>query len=207
MEEKQLDNAVALMGVVASEVTGIDNINTLQYNGWAMYVETVRRNGTADYAVVIMERNTYIEDIEVGTPVMVIGKMQTFKDFATGKVLVYVLADYVERVQGKHWIDQNEVQLKGTIGKGTTYRETPKGKHITDIKVIVPNEVRNSNCFIPCICWQEEATEVKDWEEGTEVVLSGRLQSRDYVKRVNKDTEEQRTCYEVSVNNIKKAEV
>ncbi len=207
MEEKQLDNAVALMGVIASDVEEIDNINGLKYIGWAMQVETVRRSGVADYAVVIMPYDTYVEDLEADVPVMVIGKMQTFKDFTTGRVLVYVLAEYVESVQGDHWLEQNEVQLTGEIGKGTTYRETPKGKRITDIKLIVPNELRQSSCYIPCICWNETADEVKDWEEGTQVAISGRVQSRDYTKRINEDTQEQHTCYEVSVNNIRKAEV
>lgn len=202
----RLDNMVALAGVIASEVAEIDNINSLPYEGWAVQVETVRRSGTPDYAVVIMPRDTYIEDFEIGTPVMIIGKMQTFKDFSTGKVLVYVLADYIESIQGEHWEEQNEVEIRGIIGKGATYRETPKGKRITDIKIILPNELRQSDCYIPCICWNETADEAKDWEEGTEVALSGRLQSRDYVKRINEDTEEQRTCYEVSVNTIKKVE-
>lgn len=206
MEEIQLDNAVALMGVIVSEVTEIDNINTLPYTGYAMEVETIRKSGVADKAVVIMPRDTYIEDLEIDVPAMVIGKIQTFKDYSTGKVLVYVLAEYAESIQGDHWQDQNEVQLTGTIGKGTAYRETPKGKRITDIKLIVPNELRQNYCYIPCICWNETADEVRDWEEGTQVTLSGRLQSREYTKQINEDTIEQHTCYEVSVNNIKKAE-
>ena len=206
MEEKQIDNAVALMGIVASEVEEIDNINTLQYNGWAMYVETERHNGTTDYAVVIMPHDTDITQLKENTPVMAIGKLQTFKDYSTGKVLVYVLTDYVEQIKGKYWIDQNDVQLRGTLGKGITYRETPKGKRITDLMLIVPNELRHSNCFLPCICWQQTADEVKDWEEGTQVVIKGRLQSRDYMKQITEQEQEQRTCYEVSISEIEKAE-
>ena len=135
---------------------------------------------------------------------MVIGKMQTFKDFTTGKVLVYVLAEYAAPVEGEHWENQNDVTLTGKLGRGITYRETPKGKRITDVMVIVPNVIKGNSCYIPCICWQQVADEVKDWEEGTEVVLTGRLHSREYTKRVDDDTTEQRTCYEVSVNTIEK---
>jgi hypothetical protein len=42
---------------------------------------------------------------------------------------------------------------------------------------------------------------VKDWEEGTAVELSGRLQSRQYDKTVDGVTKKN-TCYEVSVNTI-----
>ena len=209
MEEKQINNCVALMGVISSEMVDIDNIYGMEYAGWATTVETVRRSGVPDEAVVIMPYDTYVEDLEIGAPVMAIGQIQTFKDHNTGKVLVYVLipeGGYIETIHGDHWQEQNELQLRGTIGRGTVYRETPKGKRITDIKLIVPNQLRQSNCYIPCICWNEQADEVKDWAEGTEVVISGRLQSREYTKRINEDTQEQRTCYEVSVNNIKKAE-
>lgn len=201
---ERIENAVALMGVVSSETIDIDNIYGQPYEGWATTVETERRSGIADEAIVVMPKATDVSQMQIGTPVMVIGKMQTFKDFTTGKVLVYVLAEYAAPVEGEHWENQNDVTLTGKLGRGITYRETPKGKRITDVMVIVPNVIKGNSCYIPCICWQQAADEVKDWEEGTEVVLTGRLHSREYTKRVDDETTEQRTCYEVSVNTIEK---
>lgn len=201
---ERIENAVALMGVVSSETIDIDNIYGQPYEGWATTVETERKSGIVDEAIVVMPKETDVSQMQIGKPVMVIGKMQTFKDFNTGKVLVYVLAEYAAPTEGEHWENQNDVTLIGKLGRGITYRETPKGKRITDVMVIVPNVIKGNNCYIPCICWQQVADEVKDWEEGTEVVLTGRLHSREYTKRVDDDTTEQRTCYEVSVNTIEK---
>ena len=201
---ERIENAVALMGVVSSETIDIDNIYGQPYEGWATTVETERKSGIVDEAIVVMPKETDVSQMQIGKPVMVIGKMQTFKDFSTGKVLVYVLAEYAAPTEGEHWENQNDVTLIGKLGRGITYRETPKGKRITDVMVIVHNVIKGNNCYIPCICWQQVADEVKDWEEGTEVVLTGRLHSREYTKRVDDDTTEQRTCYEVSVNTIEK---
>ena len=57
---------------------------------------------------------------------------------------------------------------------------------------------------MPCICWNKTADEVAEWKKGQLVALSGRLQSRIYEKRIDEETIEKRTCYEVSINNIKK---
>lgn len=204
-----IENAVAIIGIVSSEMIDIDNIYGQPYEGWKTTVETERKSGITDETIVMMPKKTDISQMQIGTPVMIIGQIQTFKDFTTGKVLVYVLAEYIEPVEGKYWENQNSVMLTGKLGKGMTYRETPKGKRITDIMVIVPNVIKGNSCYIPCICWQQTADMAKDWEEGTEVVLKGRLQKREYTKRVDNGTEEQRTCYEVSINTIeqKKAHI
>lgn len=203
--KKSFENAVALMGVVATETIRIHDVYGQQYDGWATMVETERKSGAADVAVVVMPEDTDISGMEIGVPVMIIGKIQTFKDFSTGKVLVYVLAEYAAPVEGEYWENQNDVVLTGRLGKRIIYRETPKGKRITDITVEVPNVIKGKSCYIPCICWQQVADEVKDWKEGTEVVITGRFQSRNYIKRLDENTEEERICYEVSVYTIRKA--
>jgi primosomal replication protein N len=204
-----LDNAAGLVGQVKS-VNQIDNINGLKFDGYEVILETVRPSGVADTAVVIVPDTAPLEILN--NRVMVYGKMQTTKNFETGKVLVYILAEHIGSCPKGE--EQNEVQLSGILGRGITYRTTPRGKRITDIMVEVPNELRQSLCYIPCICWNEEADEVKDWKEGTAVELSGRLQSRQYSKTIDlyandkvvETVTEQHTCYEVSVNNITKKE-
>ena len=195
-----LDNAVGMVGEVKS-VNQIDNINGIKYDGYKVILETLRPSGAADETVVVIPHTVHLE--EVNNRVMVCGKMQTAKDFKTGKVLVYVLADFISSCPKGE--EQNEVQFSGVLGWDTTYRTTPRGKRITDIRVKVPNELCQSFCYIPCVCWNKEADEVKDWEEGTAVELSGRLQSRIYEKKTETTTE-QRICYEVSVNKILKKE-
>lgn len=195
-----LNNGIGLVGEVRS-LRQIDNINGLKFDGYEVILETVRPSGVADEAVVIVPNTAPLEIFDNRT--LVYGQLQTTKNFETGKVLVYILAEHIGSVINGE--EQNEVQLSGILGRGITYRTTPRGKRITDIMVQVPNELRQSFCYIPCICWNEAADMVKDWEEGTAVELSGRLQSRQYDKTVAGVTT-QHTCYEVSVNTISKKE-
>ena len=60
-----------------------------------------------------------------------------------------------------------------------------------------------TSCYIPCICWQENADEVANWQPGDKVKLLGRCQSREYMKDAEAGREV-RTAYEISVSFIKR---
>lgn len=200
----ETDNAVALQGIL-KEQRKVDNINTLPFNGYELTVITERRSGALDETIVYSQGDN-VDSIEVNTPVMVLGSLQAYKNFITGKVLVYVLAETVQQIAGEHWNYENEVQLSGALGSGITYRETPLGKHISDISILVENRLKDLHgCYIPCIAWNDTAAMVKEWHEGEHVTLKGKLQSRAYTKRISEQQEEQRTAYEVSIYAIGKA--
>ena len=185
----ETDNAVALQGIL-KELRKVDNINTLPFNGYELTVITERRSGALDETIVYAQSNN-VDSIEVNAPVMVLGSLQAYKNFITGKGLVYVLAETAQKIAGEHWNYENEVQLSGALGSGITYRETPLGKHISDISILVENRLKDLHgCYI---------------HEGEHVTLKGKLQSRAYTKRISEQQEEQRTTYEVSIYAIGKA--
>lgn len=130
--------------------------------------------------------------------------MQTLKDFASGKMLVFVLADFV--ATSPKAMTQDDIALVGELAYTPKHRETPRGKRITDIFIKVQNVLTAGTCHIPCICWQETADEVAGWQQGDKVKLLGRYQSREYKKLIDidKQTIETRTAYEVSVSQIKR---
>lgn len=133
-------------------------------------------------------------------------KAQTLKDFESGKVLVFILADFLAMV--KNPMMQDDVALRGVIAHEPIYRTTPRGKRITDISVMVKNELTGNKCFVPCICWQEQADKVAGWQQGDTVELLGRYQSRQYEKVIDTDSgsRERRTAYEISVQLINRKE-
>ena len=96
---------------------------------------------------------------------------------------------------------QNDIALVGELKYKPTHRETPRGKRISDIFVEVENVLTGTSCYIPCICWQENADEVAGWQQGDKVKLLGRCQSREYLKQTEKEI---RTAYEISVSFIKR---
>lgn len=208
------DNAAGLAGEL-KEVEEVTELCGMHINGYLAKVETPRPRGTLDEVIVaftdaaISKEEGDIAGFEIatGSKVLVSGKVQTLKDFESGKVLVFILADFMAMV--KNPMMQDDVALRGVIAHEPVYRTTPRGKRITDISVMVKNELTGNKCFIPCICWQEQADEVAGWQQGDTVELLGRYHSRQYEKVIDTDSgsRERRTAYEISVQLINRKEL
>ena len=95
----------------------------------------------------------------------------------------------------------NQIYLDGYICKDPIYRKTPLGREIADLLLAV-NRPYGKSDYIPCICWGRNARFAARFEVGVHVQIWGRIQSREYVKRLNEDEVEKRTAYEVSVSKI-----
>lgn len=213
-EGGKVKNAVGLAGEV-KELAAVTNICGLPFNGYLGKIETPRPNGVIDEVVVAFEANTpfkqdgiefdVVKEFAAGSRLLMAGKVQTLKDFESGRVLVYVLADFV--ALSPKAMQQDDAALVGELAYKPVYRETPRGKRITDIFVKVQNVLTAGICYVPCICWQETADEVAGWQQGDKVKLLRRYQSREYSKLKDIDNEESReirTAYELSVNHIER---
>lgn len=97
--------------------------------------------------------------------------------------------------------DNNEISLDGYICKPPTYRKTPFGREITDILLAV-NRPYGKSDYIPCIAWGRNARFAGGLEVGTRLQIDGRMQSREYQKRISDDEYETRTAYEVSISKL-----
>lgn len=195
------DNAVGLIGEL-KEVKKITELCGLCFNGYLAKIKTPRPSGTMD-EVIVAVTDKVINSIEsMEGFVLVTGKVQTLKDFKIGKVLVFVLADFWGTVQKP--MMQDSVAIRGIIAHEPVYRTTPKGKRISDVFVMVKNELTGNKCYIPCVCWQEQADEVAGWQQGDTVELLGRYQSRQYEKVIDAESGrmEMRTAREISVQMI-----
>lgn len=94
--------------------------------------------------------------------------------------------------------DKNYIFLDGYICKPPTYRKTPLGREIADILLAVNRKYGKSD-YIPCIAWGRNAVYAGGLEVGTRLRIEGRIQSREYQKRISDDEYETRTAYEVSI--------
>ena len=95
----------------------------------------------------------------------------------------------------------NQIFLDGFICKESVYRKTPLGREIADLLVAVNRSYGKSD-YIPCICWGRNARFASGFEVGSHVQIWGRIQSREYVKKISETQVEQRVAYEVSVSKI-----
>lgn len=209
-------NAAGLVGTL-TQIKEIKQLCGLPFCGYMAKLETVRPSGVPDEVTVVFAEDVpyracngiefdVMQEFVEGSRLLLTGKAQTLKDFQSGRLLVYILADFV--AVSEKALEQDEAAVRGVIANKPTYRETPRGKRITDITVKVRNELTGGNCYLPCICWQEQADEAAQWQQGDTVELLGRYQSRQYEKVLDTATgeREQRTAYEVSVRLIRRKE-
>lgn len=95
----------------------------------------------------------------------------------------------------------NTILLDGYICKLPVYRKTPLGREIADLLLAV-NRPYGKSDYIPCICWGRNARFASSFEVGEHVQVLGRIQSREYVKRLSETETEKRMAYEVSVSKL-----
>lgn len=201
------ENAVGMAGRIAGEIEKQPDIYGA--SGLKRFFLEIQRSGgssqDSDRVIVIygQEADATPGQLKDGAYVMVMGKMQTYKEVPGGHIVVFVLAEYVGAVTEKVE-QQNGVYLEGVVARKPIHRTTPLGKKITEVVVKVPSAFTEGYfSFVPTICWKEYAEWAATCQEGARVALEGRLQSREYKKRLD-GVEAVLTAYEVSAQYIEK---
>ena len=159
-------------------------------------LEVERLSGAVDLLPILVPEHVLgAMDVCGGTMLSVQGQIRSFNSRAeTGRRLVIsVYAENLETCDGE---PENQVCLSGTVCKEPVYRRTPLGREICDVMLAVNRPYHRAD-YIPCIFWGRTAGEVSACTVGSSLSLTGRLQSRSYVKLLE-DGSETRTAYEVS---------
>jgi primosomal replication protein N len=168
-------------------------------------IESPRLSGNADIIpVLVSERMMDVHSDSKGEKVCVCGQFRSYNKHEGEKTRL-VLNVFAQEVQvfdeEPFGSDQNHIFLDGYICKEPVYRVTPKGREIADLLVAV-NRAYGKSDYIPCICWGRCASYISNFSNGTNVRLNGRIQSREYVKKLSDGSEDKRIAYEVSVQNM-----
>ena len=164
-------------------------------------IETVRLSGTADRLNVIL-RESLLPDLKPSRAglVEVEGEIRTFNN-RSGQGSRLVITVFARSLfPGSEPVWENRAELTGTICRQPTHRLTPVGREITDLLLAVNRPYGRSD-YLPCIAWGQNARLVSTWNVGDKVRLTGRLQSRDYIKNLG-GSDQRRVAYEVSVSEI-----
>ena len=111
--------------------------------------------------------------------------------------------EFVEEVEESS--KSNQIFLDGYICKAPIYRKTPLGREIADILLAV-NRPYGKSDYIPCICWGRNARYAGGFQVGDRCMIWGRIQSREYMKKLDDETVEKRVAFEVSVSKLELAE-
>ena len=204
MADKMFENnQVSILGEIVSD---FQYSHEVYGEGFYMMEVSVRRlSDFVDYIpVMVSERIIDVEADYIGQLVYISGQFRSFNrhEERKNRLVLSVFARELEILEPDCDEDAgNQIFLDGYICKEAIYRKTPLGREIADLLVAVNRSYGKSD-YIPCICWGRNARFAAGFEVGTHVQIWGRIQSRDYVKKLSVTQVEQRTAYEVSVSKI-----
>lgn len=204
MSDKVIENnQVTIMGEVASEFTFSHEVFG---EGFYIVEVLVRRlsNSNDRIPLMISERLIDVTQDYRGEYIMVSGQFRSYnkheehKNHLVLSVFVREVAFVEEEMDGAK---TNNIMLDGYICKQPIYRKTPLGREIADLLLAV-NRPYGKSDYIPCICWGRNARYASNFEVGEHVQIFGRIQSREYVKKLTETETEKRIAYEVSVSKL-----
>ena len=204
MSDKIIENnQVSVMGKIASQFTF-----SHQVFGEGFYTVDllVKRLSDSEDLIPLMVSERLIDvtqDYE-GEYIIVQGQFRSYNRHEEKKNRL-VLSVFVRELsfveEEDDTIKTNQIFLDGYICKPPVYRKTPLGREIADLLIAV-NRPYGKSDYIPCICWGRNARYASAFEVGGHVLLWGRIQSREYMKRISETESEKRIAYEVSVSKL-----
>lgn len=196
------NNYVRLVGVMAGRPEYSHSSRGQDF--YTFPLEVLRLSGNCD-TINIIVRPEMLEGLEIAErgKLCVCGQLRTFNN-RRGEGAKLVITVFARELQLCDDDDSNLVELIGTLCKAPNLRCTPMGRDICDLMLAVNRHYGRSD-YLPCICWGVRAREAAAWTVGTRVRLTGRIQSRRYIKLSEAGSVE-KTAYEVSVTEIEPLE-
>ena len=204
MSDKIIENnQVTIMGQVA---TTFEFSHEVFGEGFYTMEVLVKRlsNSEDRIPVMISERLIDVTQDYEGEYIQVYGQFRSYNrhEEKKNRLVLSVFAREVSFVEEEDdSVKSNQIFLDGYICKPPVYRKTPLGREIADLLIAV-NRPYGKSDYIPCICWGRNARYASAFAVGGHVLIWGRIQSREYIKRLSETESEKRTAYEVSVSKL-----
>ena len=200
------NNRVFISGKIASEP--VFSHEVFGEGFYEMNLSVDRLSSMQDIIpITLSERLLANQKIVIGASIAVKGQFRSYNKLV-GERSKLMLTVFVREVIGEQTIDglltidnPNVIEITGYVCKAPIYRTTPFNREICDILLAV-NRAYNKSDYIPAIAWGRNARFAKNMLVGEKVFLTGRIQSREYQKRLEDGSTETRVAFEVSVNKI-----
>lgn len=207
MADKVIEtNIVKIVGKVVSEKEFSHEMYGEKF--YSFNLEVPRLSSSVDLLpVTISERLLYNLDLERGQYVIIEGQLRSYNRYidTSNKLVLTIFVRDIYVPDDEEFYDilkrPNEIYLDGYICKKPVYRTTPFGREIADILLAV-NRPYNKSDYIPCIAWGRNARFCENLSVGDHIRLWGRIQSREYHKRLTDGETEPRIAFEVSLSKL-----
>ncbi len=193
-------NRAEISGKISSE-PGFSH-NLFGESFYTMAIDVKRLSGISDtVSVTVSDRTCDIAQLTLGVPVYIKGEYRSYNRHEASHTRLMLSLFAKELEFAKQSEDVNFITLCGYICKPVQFRQTPQKREIADMLVAV-NRRFNKSDYIPCIAWGRNARFASQLPVGTLVGITGRIQSRQYVKVDENQKETLFTAFEVSVAKI-----
>ena len=191
-------NVAELCGVVLSELQFSHKTYGEIFYTFVLGIE--RRSGYVDEInVMVSERLIFNENIEQNDFVEIKGQIRTYNEVSgnRNKLNIVIFAKEIFKSENFGY-NENYIYLEGYVCKTPLKRTSPMGREICDLMLAV-NRMYNKSDYIPCISWGRNAGYAQNLAVGTKLMIEGRIQSREYKKKLDDGTAEIRKAFEVSI--------
>ena len=204
MTDKVIENnQVTVMGEIISEFSYSHEIY-----GEGFYMVDVKVKRLSDsydiIPVMVSERLLDTSADYTGMLICVNGQFRSYNSHEErkNKLVLSLFAREIEFVdEVEESAKSNQIYLDGFICKEPVYRKTPLGREIADVLLAV-NRPYGKSDYIPCICWGRNARYASNFKVGERCAIWGRIQSREYMKKLDEENVEKRVAFEVSVSKL-----
>lgn len=200
------NNKVTICGKVVSEPEYSHEVYEEIF--YTFLLDTKRLSETSDIIkITVSEKFLTGRGISIGDKVRIEGQFRSYNNFTNigNRLILTVFVKDIEFISEYDDENINSIYLNGYICKQPVYRTTPFGREIADILLAV-NRSYNKSDYIPCIAWGRNAKYAENLKIGDNVKIKGRIQSREYQKRMGENEVQNKTAYEVSVARLEVGE-
>lgn len=151
--------------------------------------------------VTVSERLLNENDVKLGAKICGKGQFRSYNKLDENKSKLMLTMFLREFLPYDKASDINVIEITGYVCKDPIYRTTPFKREICDLLLAV-NRNYNKSDYLPCIAWGRNAKYVKNFSVGDKVNVIGRVQSREYQKKLDNDEIVTKTAFEVSLSKI-----
>lgn len=179
--------------------------NMMDENFFVFPLCTPRLSGSFDTInITLSEKLLKTIRLNVDDCVEITGQFRSYNNYSGvgSKLILTLFAHNIFHINDDDICENpNTIYLNGYICKPTVYRTTPFGREITDI-ILAVNRAYGKSDYIPCIAWGRNAKYAACLNVGDNVEIQGRIQSREYQKKLSDEETVTKTAFEISVSKI-----
>lgn len=200
------NNNITISGKIVSDLELSHEVYNEKF--YKFYIKSERLSNQEDILpVIISERMIDLDELKEDKNIRIDGQFRSYNEQRENgnKLVLSIFVKGIDFIPDDDSLTQNDANFIGYVCKNPIYRKTPLGREIADVLIAVNRTYKKSD-YIPCILWGRNAKYCENLEVGTKVKVNGRIQSRNYEKKLDENNIIKKTAYEVSVSKFAVAE-